>query len=316
MPTTVKTGWLKDKNGDKFAPKTLVSQVQTNDGILLEDKISDIENAASRAAYINIEDNENVEVPEGGGTSIDVTAEVGQTVIVKEVDADGKPTAWESADYQPRTHYEIDNVPYIPETTVTEWEDGAAALTSNASIIEGETYTVNYNGTAYESVCINVDGMLWLGNYDAMTGEGDTGEPYVMAIIGNENEVFIYMLIPLDGSASVTISVVGKEVVKIPDKYLSDATKPVYVKVVNDEVTIAPEYLLNQYRRGRLVYAQYWWMDDGTQAILPMTIIHDEDNTGSCVFSALINGAKIITIELTATDDGAYTTSVEIKELT
>ena len=44
MSTTVKTGWLHDKNGDKFAPKTLISQVQTNDGSLLEDKIqSDLE---------------------------------------------------------------------------------------------------------------------------------------------------------------------------------------------------------------------------------------------------------------------------------
>jgi hypothetical protein len=39
MSTTVKTGWLKDKNGDKFAPKTLLSQVQTNDGTPLEDKL-------------------------------------------------------------------------------------------------------------------------------------------------------------------------------------------------------------------------------------------------------------------------------------
>lgn len=39
MSTTVKTGWLNDKNGDKFAPKTLISQVQTSDGISLEDKI-------------------------------------------------------------------------------------------------------------------------------------------------------------------------------------------------------------------------------------------------------------------------------------
>ena len=39
MSTTVKTGWLNDKNGDKFAPKTLISQVQTSDGILIEDKI-------------------------------------------------------------------------------------------------------------------------------------------------------------------------------------------------------------------------------------------------------------------------------------
>lgn len=39
MATTVKTGWLHNKNGDKFAPKTLTSQVQTSDGVLLEDKI-------------------------------------------------------------------------------------------------------------------------------------------------------------------------------------------------------------------------------------------------------------------------------------
>lgn len=39
MAITVKTGWLHNKNGDKFAPKTLTSQVQTSDGVLLEDKI-------------------------------------------------------------------------------------------------------------------------------------------------------------------------------------------------------------------------------------------------------------------------------------
>lgn len=39
MSTKVKTGWLHDENGDKFAPKTLTSQVQTSDGILFEDKI-------------------------------------------------------------------------------------------------------------------------------------------------------------------------------------------------------------------------------------------------------------------------------------
>ena len=39
MSTIIKTGWLKDNNGEKFAPKTLLSQVQTNDGTLLEDKL-------------------------------------------------------------------------------------------------------------------------------------------------------------------------------------------------------------------------------------------------------------------------------------
>ena len=39
--STIKTGWLKDKNGDKFAPKTLSSQVIDSDGVNLEDKIED-----------------------------------------------------------------------------------------------------------------------------------------------------------------------------------------------------------------------------------------------------------------------------------
>ena len=40
MSTTVKAGWLKDSQGNKFAPKTLSSQVVTNDGQTLEDKLN------------------------------------------------------------------------------------------------------------------------------------------------------------------------------------------------------------------------------------------------------------------------------------
>lgn len=39
MSNVVKTGWLNDKSGDKFAPKTLSSQVVTQDGSTLESKI-------------------------------------------------------------------------------------------------------------------------------------------------------------------------------------------------------------------------------------------------------------------------------------
>lgn len=49
MAETVKTGWLQDNNGDKFAPKTLSSQVITSDGIALEVKLDvDIANAESK----------------------------------------------------------------------------------------------------------------------------------------------------------------------------------------------------------------------------------------------------------------------------
>ena len=45
MSTTVKAGWLKDKDGNKFAPKTMASQVINNDGTLLTAQIdSDLAN--------------------------------------------------------------------------------------------------------------------------------------------------------------------------------------------------------------------------------------------------------------------------------
>lgn len=37
-------GWLKDKNGEKFAPKTFLSQILQNDGSLFQDRIVNIEN--------------------------------------------------------------------------------------------------------------------------------------------------------------------------------------------------------------------------------------------------------------------------------
>ena len=40
--TMVNTGWLKDENGNKFAPKTLLSQVITKDGVSAEKYIEDI----------------------------------------------------------------------------------------------------------------------------------------------------------------------------------------------------------------------------------------------------------------------------------
>lgn len=44
MSTTIKSIWLKNENGEKVAPKTLASYVQTDDGTLLEDKIDELDN--------------------------------------------------------------------------------------------------------------------------------------------------------------------------------------------------------------------------------------------------------------------------------
>lgn len=45
------------------------------------------------------DENGNVQIATGSGSGVDVTAKPGQTIRVKEVDENGKPTAWEAADF-------------------------------------------------------------------------------------------------------------------------------------------------------------------------------------------------------------------------
>ena len=42
MSTTVKAGWLKDEQGNKFAPKTLISQIYKEDGSSFEEYIDQV----------------------------------------------------------------------------------------------------------------------------------------------------------------------------------------------------------------------------------------------------------------------------------
>jgi hypothetical protein len=170
------------------------------------------------------------DIPTGGSASIDVTAQVGQTIIVKEVDASGKPTKWESADYQPRTHWSEEAV-ILPDTPL-QFVDGQleiptqyAPITLNA----GETYKIMWNGVEYSCICTEtyMDGArcLIVGNFSAVFGTGDTGEPF--AIIATEEVV---AMAALDGSTSVTLSIKGVVCTPIPGKYLANAF-PYYIEV-------------------------------------------------------------------------------------
>lgn len=55
MSTPVKVGWLTDANGEKFAPKTLISQVQTSDGITLEEQLNE---SSTKVQIITWEEND------------------------------------------------------------------------------------------------------------------------------------------------------------------------------------------------------------------------------------------------------------------
>ena len=82
-------------------------------------------------------------------------------------------------------------------------EQYGALLTEALDIIEGQTYTVKWDGTEYECVCYTFSSMLVLGNLSIMGVGDDTGEPFVYANTPDMGGGFN----TLDTSASHTISV-------------------------------------------------------------------------------------------------------------
>lgn len=169
-------------------------------------------------------------VPSGGGgsTSIDVTASVGQTIRVKEVDASGKPTKWEAVDLQERTHWEEESV-ILPETAAEYLEDEGLFTLPDFTLEGGKEYTVKYNGTGYVSTAVDFgEGVIAFGNVPILTETGDNGLPFAILYEG------IWLLLPLDGSASVTLSITQKVHTPIPTEYVTNAF-PYYIEVTTAE---------------------------------------------------------------------------------
>lgn len=101
-----------------------------------------------------------------------------------------------------------------------------AQLTNAFKIVDGQTYTVNWDGTEYECVGVVFHSMPALGNLSIMGAGDDTGEPFVY---GYDIERAVGMFATLDTAASHTISVKTTEetVTPIAEEYLPDtvATK-------------------------------------------------------------------------------------------
>lgn len=177
------------------------------------------------------------DIPEAGGAGVDVTASVGQTIIVEEVDADGKPTKWKSADYQPRTHW-TEAIEILPETAVeVDPDEGMGVIPVDFTVEGGKYYTVKYNGVEYaDCVCTAAEGQFFLGNLGAMDENFPiTEHPFVVAYtaIGEDdsgNMIMEWAVAPIDGSASVTLSIAEVKHTPIPAPYLTNAF-PYYVEL-------------------------------------------------------------------------------------
>ena len=86
-----------------------------------------------------------------------------------------------------------------------------ALLTDAFDIAEGQTYTVNWDGTEHKCVCGAIDATLYIGNPAIMGAVNDTGEPF---IYGYNKNISSGQFATFDTSASHTISVkTTKEIV-------------------------------------------------------------------------------------------------------
>lgn len=195
------------------------------------------------------------EAAENGG-GVKVTAEVGQTILVTEVDANGKPTKWEAADYQPRTHW-LEGREVLPETMCglphedSDTTDGGVAILSNhIGLVEGESYKVTYttevNGTReYTCVCkkyTNVDGdWLYLGNGIIIGGNSNyTEDPFTIAEHPNTIAEYpngtTWCFTSYPGTLSVCTS--NYQMHKLPVEFLPDG---VPYLVESEKAEILPE---------------------------------------------------------------------------
>ena len=95
----------------------------------------------------------------------------------------------------------------------------SATLTNAFEIIEGQTYTVSWDGTEYECVCFAINSIPMLGNLSIFGTGDDTGEPFICSY--NKNKVESGFA-TLDTSANHTISVktTAEVITPIDEKYL------------------------------------------------------------------------------------------------
>lgn len=159
----------------------------------------------------------------GGGSGLPTGGEPYQQLVT-----DGEGNAvWEE-----RLAYAGGRVEILPETALTDGEDEDSdgvldffyiTQPLNETMVTGETYTVSYNGAAYDCVVTEINGEQGLGNIGFAMGTGDTGEPFVIAFVNDAetNAAGIYgMVIPLDGATSVTLSITQGSLHTIDEKWL------------------------------------------------------------------------------------------------
>ena len=155
-----------------------------------------------------------------GGGSVDVTAEVGQTIIVKAVDENGKPTEWEAVD---RTHWEEGSETVCFEGTVPAPVKGKEySISIEPNLVMGVEYSVDVNGESYICVPWDYDGDPAIGAPESGNKYDFSEYPFNIYFYDGEH----YVTFSDAGSYFLKISMGTKTVHRLDEKYLPLLTSP------------------------------------------------------------------------------------------
>ena len=160
------------------------------------------------------------EFPEGANAIIETNGEIkrcpssGGGSVPKPLTYDYMPEGYPTKSVQTTTLMEEQEVAFILNNNVY-----AAQITNPPEIVEGQTYAVDWDGTAYECVCIFANSMRILGNLSFIGKGDDTGEPFLYEYFGKQDGGGF---ITPDTSASHTISIkkIDKTVTPMSEEFL------------------------------------------------------------------------------------------------
>lgn len=157
--------------------------------------------------------------------------------------ADWNAKAGEPGHVLNRTHwteYHIGDA--LPECQLMPGDDGVFLYPAGPELIDGNKYTVTWNGVEYECTALVVEGAYALGNLGAEDESFEvTGEPFIILSAPG----YGITALPLDGSTSVTLAIRGviETVHELAEKFVPNY----YTKIVNVEAKIQNEVVTPLY---------------------------------------------------------------------
>ena len=166
------------------------------------------------------------EFPEGANAIIETNGEIKRcpsSNTPKPLTYDYMPAGYPSKSVQTTTLMEEQELTFALMGDAGQY---VANLTEAFEIVEGQTYTVSWDGTVYECVCSVLGSMLAFGNLSIVGAGNDTGEPFVY---GYNTKQATGVFGTTETSASHTISVkkTGEIVTPMAEEFLPEnlATK-------------------------------------------------------------------------------------------